>query len=151
MQIIKNDQLIDNTWSYAEEDCCLTIDGDITVSLNCWNNYQDQLLNRVGKIGIRLLPDDDIKILIPTLNFIELIELNFPVFTDGRLFSHARLLRRHGYTGEIRAIGEFIPDQVFYLKQVGVTAFAFEKHENIPLALNCMNDFTVSYQNAISY
>ncbi|MBC8392295.1 MAG: DUF934 domain-containing protein, partial [Deltaproteobacteria bacterium] len=81
---------------------------------------------------------------------IQLIELDFPAFTDGRIFSHAWLLRgRYNYQGEIRATGHFMPDQVFYLSRVGVNAFNLEKTEDLPVALSNLNDFSVNYQKSI--
>ena len=53
-----------------------------------------------------------------------LIELEFPKFRDGRAFSWARLLRtRLGFTGEIRAVGDFLYDQVNYQRRVGFDAW----------------------------
>ncbi|MDX1467401.1 MAG: DUF934 domain-containing protein, partial [Halomonas sp.] len=44
-----------------------------------------------------------------------LIGVDFPKFTDGRGYSIARLLReRHGYPGQIRAVGDVLIDQLFY-------------------------------------
>jgi uncharacterized protein (DUF934 family) len=77
---------------------------------------------------------------------LSLIELNFPVFTDGRLFSQAKLLRsRSGYQGEIRAIGNFMVDQVFYMSKVGINAFDLDE-SSISVALHSLKDFSVSYQ-----
>jgi len=42
-----------------------------------------------------------------------------------------------------------MPDQVFYLSRVGVNAFSLEKAEDLPLALNTLNDFSVTYQKSI--
>jgi phosphoadenosine phosphosulfate reductase len=48
------------------------------------------------------------------------IAISFPSFTDGRGFSLARLLReRHGFTGEIRAVGNLIPDHAQFLLRSG--------------------------------
>ena len=147
MQIIKDKQLIDNDWTFVADDSEASDTGNITVSLARWQNQQQQLLNRHGNIGIRLSPTDPIAELAELLKSIDLIELDFPGFGDGRLFSHARLLRsRLGYTGEIRAVGNFLPDQMFYLWRVGVNAFQLANPQQIPLALSCFDDFSVRYQ-----
>jgi uncharacterized protein (DUF934 family) len=102
-----------------------------------------------SKIGLRITPNDSILELCDDLSSIELIELDFPYFGDGRLFSHARLLRsKLNYQGELRAIGKFLPDQMFFLKRVGVNAFQLEKPEDIELGLASMNDFTIHYQTS---
>lgn len=148
MQIIKDKQLTNNDWSFVGDDSETGNNGDITVSLDRWIDQQQQLLNHAGKVGIRIKPDDRIEKLAGNLEGIELIELDFPGFGDGRPFSQARLLRnRLGYRGEIRAIGHYLPDQVYYLHRVGVNAFQFENPNQIPLALSCLDDFSVTYQN----
>jgi len=147
MQIIKDKQIIDNDWTFVADDVEVSDIGNITISLARWKNQQQQLLNRSGKIGIRLTPTDPVADLQDTLKGVDLIELDFPGFGDGRLFSHARLLSsRLRYTGEIRAVGNFLPDQMFYLWRVGVNAFQLTNQQQIPLALSCLGDFSVRYQ-----
>lgn len=146
MQIIKDKQIIDNTWTFIADDSVL-INGDISVSPARWNKEKEQILNHNGKQGMRLSPTDKVEDIADDLEHISLIELDFPAFTDGRGFSQARLLRsRYNYQGEIRAIGGYMPDQVFYLSRVGVNAFQLKNEEELPLSLSTMNDFTVNYQ-----
>ncbi|MDP3332988.1 MAG: DUF934 domain-containing protein [Methylococcaceae bacterium] len=146
MQIIKDKQVIDNTWTYLPNDAELK-DGDITVSTSRWLQDKTALLNHKGKVGVRITPESSIDEIVNDLPHIELIELDFPDFADGRLFSHAWLLRnRYQYQGEIRATGNYMSGQVFYLSRVGVNAFSIEKNEDVPAALTALNDFTVKYQ-----
>ncbi|MEF3076501.1 DUF934 domain-containing protein [Methylobacter sp. Wu1] len=148
MQIIKDKQIIDDSWNYISDDAELKA-GNISVSLARWNKDKQQLLHHDGKVGVRLEPSDSVDNIAEDLKKIELIELNFPVFADGRAFSHAWLLRnRYQYTGEIRATGHYMPDQVFYLSRVGINAFSLEKTEDLPAALSTLNDFTVIYQKS---
>ncbi len=150
MQIIKDRQIIDDTWSHVADDTGLKA-GDISVSVARWKQDKHQLLARDGKLGIRIGPADSVDDIAPDLKDIQLIELDFPEFADGRLFSHAWLLRgRYHYQGEIRATGHYMPDQVFYLSRVGVNAFNPEKIEDLPVVLSHLNDFTVKYQNSIN-
>lgn len=150
MQIIKDKQIIDNSWSYIADDVDLK-SGDITVSVSRWKKDKAQLLNHDGKIGIRIRPDDSTEEVAADLEKIQLIELDFPALADGRLFSHAWLLRgRYHYQGEMRATGHYLPDQVFYLSRVGVNAFSSEKPEDLPVVLDCLNDFSVTYQSSIN-
>jgi len=146
MQLIKDKQVIDNTWTYLSNDAELK-DGDITVSTSRWLQDKTALLNHKGKVGVRITPESSIDEIVNDLPHIELIELDFPDFADGRLFSHAWLLRnRYQYQGEIRATGNYMSGQVFYLSRVGVNAFSVEKNEDVPAALTALNDFTVKYQ-----
>jgi uncharacterized protein (DUF934 family) len=150
MQIIKDKQIVDDTWSYVADDDELKA-GNISVSLARWKQDKLQLQARDGKLGIRIEPADAVDDIVPDLKDIQLIELDFPDFADGRLFSHAWLLRgRYNYQGEIRATGHYILDQVFYLSRVGVNAFYCGKAEDLPVVLSHLHDFTVNYQNSIN-
>jgi uncharacterized protein (DUF934 family) len=150
MQIIKDKQFIENTWSYIADDADLK-PGDISVSLARWKKDKQQLLKHNGKIGIRIRPDDSTEEIADDLDKIQLIELDFPALADGRLFSHAWLLRnRYHYSGEIRTTGHYLPDQAFYLSRVGVNAFSPEKQEDLAVVLACLNDFSVKYQSSIN-
>ena len=149
MQIIKDQQIVDDSWSYVADNAGLK-DGNISVSIDRWKKDRQHILKSDSKIGVRIGPADSIEDIAADLNDIPLIELDFPAFADGRLFSHAWLLRgRYNYQGEIRATGHFMPDQVFYLSRVGVNAFNLEKAEDLPVALSTLNDFSVNYQKSI--
>lgn len=149
MQLIKDQQIIDDSWSYVADDAELK-DGDTSVSLARWKKDKQQLLKANGRKGVRIGPADSIEDIAADLKDLQLIELDFPAFADGRMFSHAWLLRgRYNYQGEIRATGQFMRDQVYYLSRVGVNAFSFEKAEDLPIALSALNDFTINYQKSI--
>jgi len=146
MPIIKDKQIIENNWLFISDDTELK-NGDITVSLLRWKKEREQLLAHSGKIGVRISPENTLDDIANDLKHIDLIELDFPDFADGRLFSYAWLLRnRYQYQGEIRATGHYMSGQVFYLSRVGVNAFTFEKTEDLAPALEALNDFTVKYQ-----
>lgn len=147
MQIIKDRQIIDNTWQFIADDETAPANGNITVSFTRWAQEHNALSARPDAVGVRLTPADTTDNL-NGLDKLALVELDFPVFTDGRLFSHARLLRsKYGYQGEIRARGQFLADQVNYLSRIGVNAFELEPRY-IPTALAAFDDFSVSYQSA---
>ena len=150
MQIIKDKNITDDHWSFIDDDDAL-IPGDITVSLARWKKEKEVLLNHSGKVGLRLKSTDAIEDFSEDLLHLPLIELNFAAFTDGRSFTQAWLLRkRFNYTGEIRAVGKFMVDQVFYLYRTGVNAFKLENSEQLPVALKKLDDFTVAYQPSVN-
>ncbi|MGE5651153.1 MAG: DUF934 domain-containing protein, partial [Bacillota bacterium] len=75
--------------------------------------------------------------------------VDFPKFSDGRGFSIAYNLRvRLGYAGELRAIGDVLRDQMFYMQRVGFNAFATREDRNIHDALKSLSDFSEAYQAA---
>jgi uncharacterized protein (DUF934 family) len=150
MQIIKDNQIIDNSWHYVNEADTPSA-GDISVSLARWQTDKAQLLQHTGKLGVRLVPGDAVDTLAQDLNNIQLIELDFPDLADGRLFSLAWLLRsRYGYQGELRATGNYVAEQVFYLSRVGVNAFVPQKPDDLAAIQACLGDFSVNYQASIN-
>ena len=78
-----------------------------------------------GGFGVLLRPADDVARLEPHLDRIALVAIAFPVFSDGRGFSHATLLRqRLGYEGEVRAVGDVLIDPIPLMLRTGFTSFA---------------------------
>ncbi|MEP2737087.1 MAG: DUF934 domain-containing protein [Erythrobacter sp.] len=74
--------------------------------------------------AVRIEPGDDALELLPCLDRLTLVEVNFPVFGDGRGYSSARSLREAGFTGELRAVGDVAVDQLFNMRRCGFDAFA---------------------------
>ncbi|MEQ1638001.1 MAG: DUF934 domain-containing protein [Methylococcales bacterium] len=147
MQLIKDQQIIDDHQQFIADDQALPSQGDITVSLARWQKDRAQLLKMTGKLGVRLEPTDSAEAIADDLPKLALIEVNFPVYTDGRAFSHAQTLSsQYHYQGEIRAVGEFMADQVFYLSRVGVNAFQLPDTQQLSTALSTLKDFSRSYQ-----
>ena len=94
--------------------------------------------------------DNESSTLETTLDKTPLVCIDFPAFTDGRGFSIARSLREtYDYQGEIRAIGNFIQDQLFYLARCGVNSFELSEDIDVESALESLADFSVKYQAAI--
>lgn len=79
-----------------------------------------------------------------------LVAIDFPAFTDGRGYTLARLLReRHAYSGEIRAIGDVLVDQLYYMSRCGFDALALREDQHLEDALRALGAFSVSYQPAV--
>ena len=76
--------------------------------------------------AVRLEPGDEARDLLPHLDRLRLIEVNFPTFGDGRGYSAARILREAGYTGDLRAVGEVLVEQIALMRRCGFDAFAPE-------------------------
>jgi uncharacterized protein (DUF934 family) len=87
-------------------------------------------------IGVWLDSHEDPEALADDLDRLSLVAVNFPKFTDGRGYSIARLLReRYHYQGEIRAIGDVLQDQLFYMQRCGIDAYALRADKDIEKAL----------------
>lgn len=148
MQILKNKKIIEDHWQHIADDP-IPPEGRITVSTARWKSERDALIARDGELGLRISPEDRIEDFAQDLLNFQLIGLEFPAFTDGRLFSVASMLRHHyGFKGEIRALGEFIRDQIFFLFRVGVDSFEIKQPSDLEDALSAFDDFSVHYQAA---
>jgi len=98
---------------------------------------------------VRLEPADDPASV--SLEGVARVEVNFPKFGDGRGYSTARLLReRHGYRGELRAVGHITRDLLFFLESCGFDAFELREGENPHEALAAFEDFSESYQASVA-
>ena len=99
---------------------------------------------------LRLEPGDDPASVAARLGSVARVEVNFPSFTDGRGYSIARLLReRHGYRGELRAVGDVQRDQLFYLARCGFDAFLLRDGQDAGESLAALNDFSEAYQASV--
>ena len=84
----------------------------------------DSVLEQTNATAVRIEPGDDARVLLPFLGRLALVEVNFPVFGDGRGYSSARILREAGYTGELRAVGAVLIDQLSHMRRCGFDSFA---------------------------
>lgn len=84
----------------------------------------DAFLDQSNSSAVRLEAGEDAHLLLPHLNHISLIEVDFPRFRDGRGYSSARILREAGYKGELRATGDVLVDQMDHMRRCGFDSFA---------------------------
>ena len=84
----------------------------------------DAFLDQSNAAAVRIEPGDDARALLPHLGRLRLVEVNFPAFGDGRGYSSARILREAGYTGELRAVGDVLVDQIGSMRRCGFDSFA---------------------------
>ena len=72
--------------------------------------------------GVLVLAND-VNALDVNLDGITQVDLQFPAFTDGRAFTQAYLLRRRrGFTGDIRATGDVLIDQLVQMQRTGFSS-----------------------------
>ncbi len=111
----------------------------------------EQWLTLPDKTGyaVRLNQDESPALLFDGLSTIELVIINFTTFMDGRGFSHARDLRERGYAGELRASGNFIIDQLYYLQRCGFDSFELGDTMDLEDALLQLQVFDEHYQGAV--
>ena len=150
--IIKNRTIAADDWTVLRlgesdtADDVVVPSGRIIVPLKVWLAQRDQLQSR-AELGVWLASAERAEDLQNDLAMFSVIAVDFPKFADGRGYSIATQLRaRLGYTGELRAIGDVLRDQMFYMQRVGFDAFAPRADKDIGRALQGLNDFSITYQ-----
>ncbi|CDY74139.1 Oxidoreductase probably involved in sulfite reduction [Caballeronia glathei] len=156
--IIKNRAVVNDDWTVvrAPADGALPAAGALAagrvlVPFSLWKEQKDALVASRSKdeLGVWLAPDDEPADLVADFDKIALIAVDFPVFRDGRGFSIGRLLReRYQWTGELRAIGDVLRDQLLFHARCGFDAFAVREDKDINDALHAFDEFSEHYQGA---
>ncbi len=147
-KIIRDGAIVVDDWALLPTDYAAALpDGKLIVPLNIFASRQAELAMRAESVGVWMEGHDNLAPILNSIEKLPLIAINFPKFTDGRGYSTAALLRtRYGFTGELRAIGDVLRDQLFYMKRVGFNAFAVRADKDIADALNALRDFSENYQ-----
>ncbi|SFV14769.1 DUF934 domain-containing protein [Pseudoduganella namucuonensis] len=157
-KIIKNREIVADDWTVlrAEEGqdaAALAIPaGKVIVPLAAWLAQGEALAARAaaGEIGVWIASDERPETLKGQFDQFALVAVDFPKFTDGRGYSIAYNLRmRLGYTGELRAIGDVLRDQLFSMQRVGFNAFATRPDRSIEDALKGLSDFSETYSASV--
>jgi uncharacterized protein (DUF934 family) len=99
--------------------------------------------------AVRIEPGEDARELLPHLDRISLVEVNFPVYGDGRGYSAARILREAGYHGELRAVGDVLVDQVNAMRRCGFDSFHPDKPLDDEAVKRALSRYTDVYQKSI--
>jgi len=131
--------------------------GNVIAPLALWRAQRAALLARQSegsRTGVWLTDTDGPEALAdllgPDLNRLPIIALNFPKFSNGRNLSTARLLReRHGYSGELRAIGDVQRDQLLGMYRCGINSFALRDDQDAEDALAAFDELPVAYQASV--
>lgn len=154
-KLILDGRIVDNVWRRFDSDQLaqekLPEQGAVIVPLAYWKEHKAALLERAGPVGVCLEPGEEPVDLAEDLAMLPLVAIHFPVFKDGRGYSYARELRiRYRFRGEVRAVGDVLQDQLFYMHRVGFSAFEVRADRDIEEALNNgLTPFTLSYQGDV--
>lgn len=151
MKLIRHDRetprVVTDTWIHVDDDTPLPESGDVVLSIGRLATLPESW---PGALGVRVEGSSSPELLAPHLDELTLIELEIPKFTDGRAYSLARLLReRHGYAGELRAVGHVLRDQLFYLRRCGFDSFVLTDGKDPREALSAFDELSAAYQPAV--
>jgi len=147
MALVKNGELAASSFIDASGADAIPPTGPVIVSLDQWKTHRDELLKRGTELGIRLHSDQPPELVAADLPHFAVVALEFPKFRDGRAYSYARLLReRYGFKGELRAVGEVLLEQLFFMLRTGFDAFDIQSADPLKDYRTALADFSVWYQ-----
>ena len=108
----------------------------------------DAFLDQPDAVSVRIEGGDDVRKLIPAFARLRLVEIDFPRFRDGRGYSSARILRESGYTGEIKAVGDVLLDQLLFMRRCGFDSFAPHAEIDLETLDAALKRYDYFYQSA---
>lgn len=144
--------------TYSQEQIAATqipATGKILLPLSVWQANVERLAGRMaaGEVGILIATHEPLEMLAATfadINELPLIAVFVERFPDGRIFTIGNLLRtRYGFKNELRAVGDVLRDQLFFLKRSGFNSYLIRADRSAEDALASLQDFTLPYQGAV--
>ena len=108
----------------------------------------DSFLGQSNATAVRIEAGEDARVLLPHLDRLALVEVSFPKFRDGRGYSSGRILREAGYTGELRAQGDVLVDQIPLMRRCGFDSFAPEAPVDVVVLQASLHRYEHHYQAA---
>lgn len=109
----------------------------------------DAFADQSNATAVRIEPGQDARALLPHLDRLALVEVNFPAYGDGRGYSAARILREHGYAGELRAVGDVLLDQLSHMRRCGFDSFAPQQPISAEAAEKAFATWPEVYQKTV--
>jgi uncharacterized protein (DUF934 family) len=155
-QIILDKQIANDDWTLVADDVALSNAKEV-INFSRWaaaeETDKEALITKrdTGTLGIQLNAGDTADLLATDSHGFALINVDFPKFADGRGYSAARLLReRYDFTGELRAVGDVLFDQLFSMMRCGFNAMAMRADQNLALAVKGFETFSSPYQGDVN-
>jgi uncharacterized protein (DUF934 family) len=134
MALFKNDAFVPDEWHLLAQDATLPLDGKCILTLAQWQTHRAHLGASNQPHGLLLEPATNPRELGSEVARFSLIAIDFPKFSDGRGYSLARRVRDElGFTGELRAVGDILYDQLQLLGRCGFDAFEITHAATISL------------------
>jgi uncharacterized protein (DUF934 family) len=129
--------------------------GKVLVPFAVWRANKDALASRIsqGEVGLLIATHEAIEDVIAEvkdINAFALVAVYVERFADGRIFTIGSLLRtRYGFKNELRAVGDVLRDQLFFLKRSGFNSYLIRADRSATEALASLKDFSEPYQGAV--
>jgi len=151
MPLLKDGRIVEDTWTFIDDDVPVPLAGDIMVSFERLRDNFDALVMHDGNLGVHLDNDADAHSLAPYIGKLASIALHFPAFTDGRAYSQARIITTQlNYSGELRATGNVLADQGVFMSSCGFNAFEIDERHPPHLWSSLASTMSLTYQRGYS-
>jgi uncharacterized protein (DUF934 family) len=150
MPLLKLKGFVADDWLMLSEEEALPAGGDIALPWPRLQRDWDLLAKHDGRLGV-IFPNNEtvaqLRLYLPRL---ALVALSFPAFSDGRSLSIARQLRLEEYAGEIRAIGNVLPDLLQFMLQVGFDSFEVSERFSRQRWIDSLKKMSLTYQHDLA-
>jgi uncharacterized protein (DUF934 family) len=147
MPLVRSGRIVEDRYVRVDDETPIPDRAPIIVTANRFLAGPNALVKRDGSLGVLWPNDRRISELEPWLGHLALVALNFPKFRDGRAYSQARQLReRHGFRGELRAVGDVLRDQFLFLMRAGFDSLEVSKPADAAACADVLRRFSVFYQ-----
>ena len=124
MALWRKDGFAEDIWTNVADGEAIPASGAIVVSAQRWSAEREALINRAYPVGVSIAAGKGAVDQLGEAADRPLVVLSFAKFADGRAFSLALLLReRHGFTGELRAGGDVLLDEIPMMLRCGFDSF----------------------------
>lgn len=148
-KLLRDREIANDDWQTLEAGADLPDAGQLILELAHWQELGAPASSEARAIGVLLPNTEDVEALWPSIAELPLLALNFPLYSDGRAYSQARLLRdRLGFRGRLRATGEVIRDQVLEMHRCGFDEIVPRADQSLDDCLRAFKDFSLAYQGA---
>ena len=137
------------------DETVITQAGKIILPLSVYLKNRDALQARLknNEIALWLATHETLDALLVSekdINVFPLIAVFVERFQDGRIFTLGNLLRtRYQFKNTLRAFGDVLQDQLFYLKRSGFDSYLIKTGKDVHEALKALQSFSDPYQGAV--
>jgi uncharacterized protein (DUF934 family) len=144
--MILDREVVDNPFTIVESVGDASLDAQTAVPLADWIAAVDA--DSSLSLGVIVDPGDSLDAIAERLDRAAFIAVNFPRFTDGRAYSHARRLRKNfGYSGSVVAFGDVLRDQLMHMHRCGINGLILRADQDVEASLDAFQRFAVYYQD----
>ena len=150
MALWRDGAFVDEDWTALADNAPPPERGRILVSLARWRREAETLRGR--ETGVEIAAGGQALEALAEVADRPLVALRFEKFGDGRAFSYAILLRqRHGFKGELRAVGDVLLDEIPLMIRCGFTSFDVSNEATLrALREGRLPRFPLAYQPGLS-